>query len=111
MKKSSAVLIVIMVASFVLSVVLFFASMAMTVGSGIVSVINGTAYEEIKEAGYGIDVSEKDGVRVDIPGIHVLVDDKGVDVKVIGIHVDLRDEDGNETNGTKDTASVEEKAG
>lgn len=111
MKKSSAVLVVIMVASFVLSVVLLFASMAMTVGSGIVSVINGTTFEEIKEAGYGVDVSDEDGVRVDIPGIHVLVDDKGVDVKVIGIHVDLRDEDGDETNTTKDTAPAEEKAG
>ncbi len=106
MKKSSAVLVCIMVASFVLSVILFFASMAMTVGSGVVSVINGTAYEEIKNAGYGVDISDDDGVRVDIPGIHVLVDDKGVDVKIIGIHIDLRDEDEGETKNLKDTASA-----
>jgi len=96
MKKSTTVLLCIMIASFVLSFILFFVSGAIFLGSGAKKitdcVISGDS-DGIIGSCEGISISKDDGVKVDLPGIHVIVDDKGTDVKVLGIHVDYRDDD------------------
>ncbi|MBO4495085.1 MAG: hypothetical protein J5752_04440 [Clostridiales bacterium] len=95
MKKSTTVLLCIMIASFVLSMIFFFVSGAIFIGSGVKEVAEciTSGDSDIIGSCDGIEVSKDDGVKVDLPGIHVIVDDKGTDVKVLGIHVDFRDDD------------------
>lgn len=101
MKRSTTVFLCIMIASFVLSMILFFVSGAIFIGSGAKKVTEciTSGDSDIIGSCDGINISKDDGVKVDLPGIHIIVDDKGTDVKVLGIHVDYRDDDDETTKG------------
>ncbi len=95
MKKPAVVFLCIMIASFLLSVILFFVSGAIFLGSGAKKITDciTSGDSDIIGSCDGIDISKDKGVKIDLPGIHIIVDDKGTDVKVLGIHVDYRDDD------------------
>ncbi|MBR5058123.1 MAG: hypothetical protein IKX04_06110 [Clostridiales bacterium] len=118
MKKGTAVCIIIMVASFVLSMIFLFLSAGLYIASGtreLADRIRTGRWDDIKEKIEFVSVND-DEVKVDLPGVHVLVDDLGVDVYVVGVHVDMRDdEDGRgvrrESEETKaDTTEATEAA-
>ena len=54
-------------------------------------------------------MDKEDGVKVDLPGIHVIVDDLGVDVYVVGVHVDMRDDEEEAGKEEKDPAADNNK--
>ena len=96
MKKGTTICVVAMVASFVLSLTFLFVSAGLFVISGtkeLADRIREGRWDDIADKIEFVKVDKEDGVRVDLPGVHVIVDDKGVDVSVIGIHVDTRDDD------------------
>lgn len=104
MKKGSAVAIVIMIASFVLSIIFFTASACFFITSGtkeIASRIHDGRIEDLADDLSFVKVDEQEGVKVDLPGVHVIVDDKGVDVYVFGVHVDMRDDGDEEKDDQK----------
>lgn len=112
MKNSTVVLICIMVISFVFSISFFFISAGLFIVDGTSKLTKHIAsgdVGEIFENNDGVKVSKEDGVKVDIPGVHVIVDDKGVDVNVLGIHVDYRDDDDEKDKEKKDSGEKEEK--
>ena len=93
MRKGTAVCIVIMVLSFVLSLIFLFASATMYIASGTKEVaehiISGDVTKWFGKFD-GIDV-DKDGVTVDLPGLDIIADDEGVDFDFLFIHVNTRD--------------------
>jgi hypothetical protein len=96
MKKGTTVCIVIMAATFVLSLCFLFISAGLYIASGtkeLADRIRENRWDDIAEKIEFVKVDKEDGVKVDLPGVHVIVDDLGVDVNVIGIHVDMRDEE------------------
>ncbi|MBR5975409.1 MAG: hypothetical protein IK020_09530 [Clostridiales bacterium] len=112
MKKGTTVCIVIMVASFVLSLCFLFISAGLFIAGGtkeLADRIRTGKWDDIDEKFEFVKVDKEEGVEVDIPGIHVIVDDLGVDVNVIGIHVDMRDEENaDNADKTADDASAKE---
>ena len=116
MKKGSAVAIVIMIASFVLSVIFFTVSACFYITSGTKEIVTRAREGRLNELADDLSfvkVDEKEGVKVDLPGIHVLVDDKGADVYVVGIHVDMRDDEDEEKDDQKkekETKKTEEES-
>ena len=112
MKKGTAVCIVIMAASFVLSMMFLFISTGLYVISGtkeLAERIRDNRWDDIDEKFDFVEVDKDEGVKVDVPGLHVIVDDLGVDVRVLGIHVDMRDDDENAENTTEEKGSSENK--
>lgn len=112
MKKGTAVCIVIMAASFVLSMMFLFISTGLYVVSGtkeLAERIRDNRWDDLDEKFDFIEVDKKDGVKVDVPGLHVIVDDLGVDVNVLGIHVDMRDDEEGEGNTTEEKGSSDNK--
>ena len=112
MKKGTAVCIVIMAASFVLSMMFLFMSAGFYVVSGtkeLAERIRDNRWDDIDEKFDFVEVDKEDGVKVDVPGLHVIVDDLGVDVKVLGIHVDMRDDEEGEGTNTEEKGSSENK--
>ena len=112
MKKGPAVCIVIMAASFVLSMMFLFISTGLYVISGtkeLAERIRDNRWDDIDEKFDFVEVDKDEGVKVDVPGLHVIVDDLGVDVRVLGIHVDMRDDDENAENTTEEKGSSENK--
>ena len=112
MKKGTAVCIVIMAASFVLSMMFLFISTGLYVISGtkeLAERIRDNRWDDIDEKFDFVEVDKDEGVKVDVPGLHVIVDELGVDVRVLGIHVDMRDDDENAENTTEEKGSSENK--
>ena len=112
MKKGTAVCIVITAASFVLSMMFLFISAGLYVVSGtkeLAERIRDNRWDDIDDKFDFIEVDKEDGVKVDVPGLHVIVDDLGVDVNVLGIHVDMRDDEEGEGNKTEEKGSSENK--
>ena len=109
MKKGTTVCIVIMVASFVLSLCFLFISAGLFIAGGtkeLADRIRTGKWDDIDEKFEFVKVDKEEGVEVDIPGIHVIVDDLGVDVNVIGVHVDMRDdEEGTEKPSETETGA------
>lgn len=96
MKHFTTILICIMVVCFVFSYAFFVISAGLFITKGATTLtehITSGDVGHLFENNDGIEVDKEDGVKVDIPGLHVIVDDKGVDVNVLGIHVDYRDDD------------------
>ena len=112
MKKGTAVCIVIMAASFVLSMMFLFISTGLYVISGtkeLAERIRDNRWDDIDEKFDFVEVDKDEGVKLDVPGLHVIVDDLGVDVRVLGIHGDMRDDDENAENTTEEKGSSENK--
>ena len=109
MKKGSAILICIMVFCFVMSMIFLCVSGIFYIGTGAKKLTECITTGEINKSCKGIDISKDDGVKVDLPGIHVIVDDKGTDVNVLGIHVDFRDDEDEVTNNDQIKTDAEDK--
>ncbi|MBP5492518.1 MAG: hypothetical protein J6Y08_06720 [Clostridiales bacterium] len=110
MKKGTAVCIIIMAASFVLSIIFLIVSASIYISCGtkeVASRIREGNIDELADSFEWVRVDEENGVKVDLPGIKVIVDDKGVDVNVIGVHVDMRDDDENEKDEPQEEKETE----
>ena len=95
MKNRTAVAIVIMAVSFALSITFLFISLgfyALTGTKEVAERIYTGDWDELRERFDVIDVGDK-SVRIDAKNLHIVVDDLGVDVEILGIKVKTRDED------------------
>lgn len=100
MKKGTAVFLVIMVSSFVLSLIFMFVSVGLFAISGTKELAENICsgdWDEWSLKYDGIEVDDGD-VKIDLPGLDVVADDEGVDVDFLFIHVHNRDVDENKTD-------------
>ena len=93
MKNRTAVAIVIMAVSFALSITFLFISLgfyALTGTKEVAEHIYTGDWDELRERFDVIDIGDK-SVRIDAKNLHIVVDDLGVDVEILGIKVKTRD--------------------